>query len=71
MRTTGQKCNKFCKNVKIAEFHDHIWNHREKYIQKGTNMSDIDLVIPEITCEMLEFLRKHTTNARVLSVKAL
>ena len=21
------------KNVKIVEFHDHIWNHHEKYIE--------------------------------------
>ena len=43
------------KNVNILEFHDHIWNHHEKYIEISTNMPSIGLVIPELTCEMLEF----------------
>ena len=43
------------KNVKIVEFHSHIWNRHEKCIQISTNMPSIGLVIPEITCEMLEF----------------
>ena len=43
------------KNVKIAEFDYHIRNHNEKCIQISTNMPSIGLVIPEITCEMLEF----------------
>ena len=47
---------KFVKNVKIVEFDDYIWNHNEKCIQISTNMPGIGLVIPEITCEMLEFL---------------
>ena len=29
------------KKIKIIEFHDHIWNHRVKYIQLSTNMSSI------------------------------
>ena len=45
----------FVKNVKIVEFHDHIWNHHEICIQISTNMPSIGLVIPEIPCEMLEF----------------
>ena len=45
----------FAKNVNIVEFHYHIWNHREKSIHISTNISSIGLVIPEITCEMLEF----------------
>ena len=45
----------FVKNVNIVEFHDHIWNHRGKCMQISTNMPGIGLVIPEITCEMLEF----------------
>ena len=36
------------KKVKILEFHDHIWNHREKYIQKRTNMPGIGSLIREI-----------------------
>ena len=43
---------KKCQN---CGFHDHIWNHHKKCIQISTNMPSIGLVIPEITCEMLEF----------------
>ena len=43
------------KNVKIVEFHDHIWNHHKKCLQISTNMPSFGLIIPEITCEMLEF----------------
>ena len=32
---------KFVKNVEIVEFHDHIWSHHEKCIQKSTNMPGI------------------------------
>ena len=35
------------KNVKILEFHDHIWNHHEKCIVISTNMPSIALEIPE------------------------
>ena len=45
---------KCLKNVKIVEFHYHIWNHHEKCIQISTNMPSIGLVIPEITFGMLE-----------------
>ena len=49
VQTTGQKCIKmFVKSFKIVEFHDHIWNHREKYIQKSTNMPGIGSLIREI-----------------------
>ena len=48
------------KNVKIVEFPYHIQNPHEKCIQLSTNMPSIGLVIPEISCEMLEFLEnKH------------
>ena len=30
------------KHVKIVEFHDHVWNHHEKYMQKSTNTHGID-----------------------------
>ena len=36
-----KKVTKFVKNVKILEFHDHIWNHHEKCIQISTNMPGI------------------------------
>ena len=45
MQTTGQKITNFVKNVKIVEFHDHIWNQYEKCIQISTNMPSIGLVI--------------------------
>ena len=50
-----KKLTKLVKDVNILEFHDHIWNHHVKYIEISTNMPSIGLVIPEITCEMLEF----------------
>ena len=30
------------------EFHDHIWNHHEKCIQKSTNMPGIESLIRKI-----------------------
>ena len=60
-RAAGE-CRRQVKNVtnlvkyfKIVEFEDHIWNQHEKPIQISTDMPSIDLVIPEVTCEMLEF----------------
>ena len=38
----------FVKNVNILEFHGHIWNHHEKYIQQSTNMPGIGSLIREI-----------------------
>ena len=54
-RRQVKKLKIIVKNVEIVEFHYHIWNHHEKCIQISTNMPSIGLVIPEITCEMLEF----------------
>ena len=42
----------FVKNVKIVEFHDHIWNHHEKCIQISTNMPGIGSLICEIILEI-------------------
>ena len=39
----------------MFEFRDHIRNHHYKCIQISTNMPSFGLVIPEITCEILEF----------------
>ena len=56
------KISKSCKkNVKIVEYHGHILNHHEKFIQISTNMPSIGLVIPEITCEMVELWRRKNT----------
>ena len=48
--TTGadDKSN-FVKNVKILEFHDHIWNHHAKYIEISTNIPAIDKKIESIS----------------------
>ena len=54
MQTAGQKLNKLGKNVTILEFHDHIWNHHEKYIEISTNMPGIGSVNREITVKMSE-----------------
>ena len=51
---TSKTCLKLVKNVKIPEFHDHIWNHKEKCIQISTNMPGIGLVIHEIDVEISE-----------------
>ena len=46
----------FVKNVNNFEFQYYIRNHHQKCIQiLSTNMPSIGLVIPEITCEILEF----------------
>ena len=42
------------KNVKIVKFHDHFWNHNEKYIQISTNMPGFGSLIGEITVEISE-----------------
>ena len=53
-RAAGE-CRRQVKNVtnfvnffKIVEFHDHIWNYREKCIQISTNMPGIGSVNREI-----------------------
>ena len=48
MQTTGQNVTNFVKNVNILEYHDHIWNHHEKYIQISINMPGIGSLIREI-----------------------
>ena len=50
-----QKSNTFCKKCQNYGISWPIWNHHEKCIQVSTSMLSIGLVIPEITCEMLEF----------------
>ena len=65
MQTTGPKCHKLLKNVNVLEFHDHIWNNQEKYIQIGTNMPSIGLVICEICKLRLRFLENKQVFYRV------
>ena len=43
------------KNVNIVTFHDPIWNHHDKCIQKSTNMPGIGLLIREIDVNISEF----------------
>ena len=50
MQTTN--LTNLVKNVKIVEFHDHIWNHCEKYIEISTNMPVIGSLICEIAVKM-------------------
>ena len=57
MQTTGKKnVNKLVKYSKIGEFHDHIWNHHEKYIQmiKNIGLPGIDSVNREIAVNISE-----------------
>ena len=42
------------KNVKIVEFHDHIWDHHEKYIQISTNMPGIGSLMSKIHVKITE-----------------
>ena len=47
-QTAGRKLHKiYQKNVKSVEFHDHIWNHHKKCIQKSTNMPGIGSLVRE------------------------
>ena len=45
----------FVKNVNIVEFHDHIWNHHEKYIEISTNMPGFGSLIREIAVKFQKF----------------
>ena len=54
VQTTGQKFNTFLKNVKIFEFHDHIWNQHKKCIQISTNMPGIGSIFREIAVKISE-----------------
>ena len=47
-QTTGQTFKNIKKNVNILEFHDHIWNYHEKYIQISTNIPGIGSLICKI-----------------------
>ena len=53
-RRNVQNVRNFVKNVKIVEFHAHIWNQREKYIQQSTNMPGIGSIIREIAVKISE-----------------
>ena len=47
----SQNCKKKCQHN--LEFHDHIWNHHDKYIQKSTNMPAIGSLIREMELKVL------------------
>ena len=53
-RRQVKNVTKLVKNVKIVEFHDHIWNHHEKYIELCTNIPGIGSLIREIAVKMSE-----------------
>ena len=60
MSADDKNVNNKIKNYNILEFHDHIWNHHEKYIQKNANMPGIGSLIREIDVKMSEIWeRKH------------
>ena len=71
-QTTGTKYHTIFKNVNILEFHDHIWNHHEKCIQKSTNMPIIGSLIREIDVHILKISKQtftlRKTKGRVLSI---
>ena len=75
MQKTGQKITHFVKNVKIVEFHDHIWNPHEKCIQISTNMPGIGSLIRKIGLEIKAFCEGKPpflhgdSISRVLSIK--
>ena len=54
MSADDKNVNNKIKNYNILEFHDHIWNHHEKYIQKNANMPGIGSLIREIDVKMSE-----------------
>ena len=56
---------KFVFFVEIVEFHDHIWNHNEKCIQKRTNMPGIGSIIHEIAVEISEMWESKQTFAQL------
>ena len=71
-QTTCRKFDKFeRKNDNILEFHDHIWKHHEKCIQKSTNMPGTGSIFCEMGFEIENILRKERiflqgkTNVRV------
>ena len=42
------------KTVKLLKLYYYMWNHREKCIQMGTNMSGIGALIREIDIDLSE-----------------
>ena len=58
-RRQVKKLTNCIQNVKIVEFHDHIWNHHEKCNQKSTNMPGIGSLICEIDENIKTFEGKN------------
>ena len=46
--------------IQLPKFHDHIWNHREKWIQISTNMPGIGSEI-RLTIKMSEIRESKAT----------
>ena len=61
----------FVKNVRIVEFHYHIWNHNEKCIQISTNMPGIGSFIREKAVEILEMWESKQTFTQLKPSPAL
>ena len=60
-RRQVNKLTNLVKNVNILEFHDHIWNNHEKYIEISTNMPVIGSQIREIAVKILKKCEKVNT----------
>ena len=55
-----QNFTNFVKNVKIMEFHDHIWIHLVKCIQISPNMPEISSLIRKINVKIAKIWENHT-----------
>ena len=71
MQTTAlQNVTNLVKIIKILKYRDHIWNHREKYIELSTNIPVHCSSIHEIAVTQFLLSKPSSkTNARVLSAK--
>ena len=65
MQTTSQQIYKFCKNLKIVEFHDHIWYHHEMHVKEYKHAwYGIGSLICEIDVKMSEILESKRSFAQ-------
>ena len=66
-QTTGPTFHKMLKNIKIIEYHYHIWNHHGKCIRISTNMLGIGFLIVKQAFN----LKILTTEKRILHGKSI
>ena len=53
-RRQVNKLTHFVNKFTILEFHDHIWSHHVKYIERSTNIPVIGSLILEIAVKIPE-----------------